>query len=489
MSSTEPARELPRAAQAARRASPTSGTVPGGRLPLVWVPRALGLVQAVRLAGCALALAGDWLIERLVDRVLAPVPEGRSLRRRAFEGRSAARVVSTLGALKGPYAKLGQFAALRVDVLPPSWTTALGELRDRVPPLPFERVRAAVEAELGAPLEALFRDFDPVPLGAASIAQVHPARLPDGERVAVKVQYPWLETSLSADLAILRGLTVLSTGRAGARMAARRRLFEEFSSGLRDELDFEREARVADEIRRNLADEPDVVVPRVIPTHSTRRVLTLRYHPAVGIADRSALARLGVEPAAVLRILGRAYARQIFEDGLFHADPHPGNLFVLDEPGAGERPRVLFVDFGLSRRLDAALRSELRRGLYALFQRDLEGFLDGMDRMGMIAPGAREGVRYAVAGMFERIARQGGAAGLGGDRVLTLKDDARALLQDTDGLQLPNDLLLYAKTLSYVFALGSELAPEVDLKQLCMPYLLRFLASRDEAPAASAGSG
>src|SRR5262249_48658546 len=154
---------------------------------------------------------------------------------------------------------------------------------------------------------------------------------------------------------------------------------------------------------------------------------------------------------------------QIFVDGLFHADPHPGNLFVLDEPEAVSRPRVLFVDFGLSRRLDSALRSELRQGLYALLQRDVAAFVAGMQRMGMIAPGAEAGVRASVDAMFTRLASRGGALGMGGGAVLPLKDEAKALLQQTDGLQLPNDLLLYAKTLSYLFALGAELAPEVDV--------------------------
>jgi predicted unusual protein kinase regulating ubiquinone biosynthesis (AarF/ABC1/UbiB family) len=407
-----------------------------------------------------------------------------SPRRDRLRARATHRVVATLGALKGPYAKLGQFASIRHDLLPEYATEALGALRDRVPPLPFRRIRRVVETELGGPLEHLFESFEPEPLGAASIAQVHRARLRDGRPVAVKVQYPWLATSLRADLAIVRRLLVLWS--RGARGVDPERLFAEFARGLGEELDFVREARIATEIAANLAGDDRVVVPRIVASHSAPRVLTMEYHPAVPIGDREALARLGVAPRSVLEILGRAYATQVFVDGLFHADPHPGNLFVIDEPNAAERPRLLFIDFGLSRRLAPQLRQELRRALFAVVQRDLDAFVACMDRLHMIAPGAHAAVRDAVERMFGRMAQEGGPLAVAGSRVLSLKDEAKALLQETPGLQLPNDLLLYAKTMTYVFALADQLDPDVDMMKLSLPYLLRFLAQREEASAPAA---
>jgi ubiquinone biosynthesis protein len=226
-----------------------------------------------------------------------------------------------------------------------------------------------------------------------------------------------------------------------------------------------------------------VVVPEVVASHSTGRVLTMSYFPAVPILDRKGLERIGAEPAEVLEILVRSYARQVFVDGLFHADPHPGNLFVLEQPGS-RGTRVLFVDFGLSRRLDPELRREMRLAIFALLRSDREGFLAGMERLGMIAPGAAPAVRDALDRMFARLRGEGAAPlALPADRVLALKDEAKALLEGTPGLQLPNDLLLYARTLSYLFALGAELAPEVDLMKLTVPWLLRFLAEKDPAPA------
>lgn len=438
------------------------------------LPRILGITPCLRLIGWLGRCAGEWIAVGVAS--LVSPSRGRRLRHDASRRRWA-RLVVVLGSLKGVFAKAGQFAAIRHDVLPPEATDALASLRDRVPPLPFARIRACVEAELGAPLERLFESFDARPLGAASVAQVHRARLHGGEWVAVKVQYPWLARSLPADLTLSRALLALLAG--PDRSGKRRRVFDEFASGVREELDFEREARVAGEIAENLAGDEQIVVPRVVPSHSTSRVLTMQLVPGVPIDDAAGLARLGVEPARVLEVLGRAYARQVFVDGLFHADPHPGNLFVIDEAGAGERPRVLFVDFGLSRRLDPELRRELRHGIYAAMQRDVDAFIAAMQRLGTIAPGFEPGVRAAVEAMFARMRGGGGPLGFAGSDVLSLKDEAKALLQDTPGLVLPNDLLLYAKTMSYLFALGDALAPEVDLLAISLPHLLRFLAERD----------
>jgi ubiquinone biosynthesis protein len=400
------------------------------------------------------------------------------VRREARLATSLSALVRVLGALKGAFAKAGQFASLRHDVLPPGGHEALAALQDQVAPIPFARVRPVVEAELGAPLETLFRSFEPEPLGAASIAQVHSAVLHDGTPVAVKIQYPWIAASLPADLAVLRWAAVLWARASGRKIPDLQRILQEFSNGLATELDFEQEAQVAAEIASNLEADPQIVVPRVYPSHSTGRVLTMSVFDTVRLVD--ARERLGVEPGVVLQILARAYAKQVFVDGLFHADPHPGNLFVINEPDARVHPRVLFVDFGLSKRLDPTLRRELRKGIHALLQRDLEAFVDRMDSLGMIAPGARPSVTRAVAGMFERIREAGGdVLSVAGSQVLGLKDEAKELLQKTPGLQLPNDLLLYAKTLTYLFALGENLDPDVDLIKLSLPYLLRFLAEKD----------
>jgi predicted unusual protein kinase regulating ubiquinone biosynthesis (AarF/ABC1/UbiB family) len=260
----------------------------------------------------------------------------------------------------------------------------------------------------------------------------------------------------------------------------------EFERGFSEELDFRREAAVAGEVADNLVGEAQVVVPRIVPSHSSGRVLTMERWPVLPLSDPATLDRRGIPRNDVVETIVRAYARQIFRDGLFHADPHPGNLFVIDEPEAVTRPRVLFVDFGLSQRLPPALAHELRLGILALLAGDLDAFLAGMARIGAVAPGAEAGVRHAVSTMFGRLRNEGGSAlGLGADRILSLKDEAKQLLYETPGLSLPSDLLLYAKTLSYLFDLARELAPTVDPMQLCLPPLLRFLATREPIKASA----
>jgi ubiquinone biosynthesis protein len=425
------------------------------------------LWQGIVLAACGAGFAAERLLE-LVRRV--PADERRSPR----------WWTRALAELRGPFAKVGQLAGLRVDLLAPEVREGLLRLRDRVPPLPFARLQPVIEAELGLPLTRGFRSFSRTPLGAASIAQAHAAELPDGTPVVVKIQYPWLGSSRRADLVWLRLALALLRPRGSSAA-----LTEEFGQGLGEELDFRNEARVAQEIAENLAADERIVVPRVLASHSTARVLTVERHPTLPL-EREALLARGVDPAEIVAIVVRAYAQQIFGDGLFHADPHPGNLFVIDAPDAATHPRVLFVDFGLSKRLPAALRNELRLGIYALLQGDLQAFLEGMQRLGMLEAGSEAAVRQAVERMFERIRGEAASPlGLGTDRVLALKDEAQHLLYETPGLTLPRDLLLYAKTVSTLFALGRELAPDVDLMKLTVPYLLRFLAAREPAVAAA----
>lgn len=444
--------------------------------------RATGIPQAARLGRCSLAIVADAWTYGVIGRLRGVA---KAERRAAFRLQAASRIASALADLKGPFAKLGQFMSLRLDLISPETSQALERLRDGVSPLPLATIRNCVEHELGVPIEQAFAHFDPEPLGAASIAQVHRARLPTGEDVAVKVQYPWLEQSLSVDLAICRALVRGVIRWHGKDMRECEQLLAEFESALANELDFTQEARAAGEIAKNLEADVGVVVPEVIAAWSTRRLLTMRYYDAIPIRDRTALEKHGIVAKEVLVILARAYASQVFVDGHFHADPHPGNLFVWPGDTPLAAPRLVFIDFGLSRKLSPRLRHELRQAFYALIQRDRSAFVDGMDRLGMIRPGAKNDVREAVDAMFDRIEQSGGALGLAGTQVLSLKDEAKALLRETRGLTLPSDLLLYAKTLAYVFALGEELDPEVDMMKLSLPHLLRFLAQAGpDSPAA-----
>lgn len=382
-----------------------------------------------------------------------------------------------LGDLRGIYAKLGQHLAMRADLLPDEIRTELSVLEDSARAIPFPRVRRALRRSLG-PVGLRFSYIDPEPLGTASIAQVHRARLVGGGVVAVKVRHPELDRArLDADVRTLR--------RTGRRL--RRWLggvdvdatVVALSEALRDELDFRREGRIAEEIAARFADDPRVVVPRVHWNATREDVLTMDYVPCVRLDDRRRLSEAGVEPARCVEIVADAYGRQIFGLGLFHADPHPGNVFLVDEssglrPEGGPGPRILFVDFGLSQRLPEQLREELRLGLHALLRRDIAGIRAGLERIDAVQPGRTDEAEAAL-----RDALEGGAAsalGAGTESIESLVQLGKRLVRESGAFRVPPELLLYARTLSMIFSLAHRIAPEANPMKQLLPHLMKFLS-------------
>ena len=401
----------------------------------------------------------------------------RSEERRAAAARSVAR---ELGRARGVWAKLGQQLAMRVDLLPDEVREPLQTLFEDAPRVPFASIQEQLARSLG-PAAQLLADLDPIPIGVASVAQVHRGRLPDGTPVAVKVRHAELTPErVERDLAALRRLARplgrwLGVGELSGAV-------DELALALGEELDFEREGRIAEEVARNLADDPRLLVPRVHWETTCRDVLTLDYIPRVRLDDRAALESRGLRPEECLGIIAEAYGRQIFAHGLFHADPHPGNLFAVDDDdplsprsgrGPGVRPRVLFLDFGLSKRLSEPLRDELRQGLRALLRRDVAALLAGLDRLGALAPGRERQAEDALRQMFEA----GAAEALGADaaRVGTLVQVGRRLVLESGAFCIPRDLLLYARTLAHVWALAERIAPGSDPMPHLLPHLLRFM--------------
>ncbi|MEP7357980.1 MAG: AarF/ABC1/UbiB kinase family protein, partial [Anaerolineales bacterium] len=282
----------------------------------------------------------------------------------------------------GVLIKMGQFMSARLDVLPEIITTELAGLQDEVPAEPFAAIRREAEAELGAPLAERYAAFDETPLAAASLGQVHRARLrpgPDGVQpppVVVKIQRPQVEALIATDLAAVRTVG----GWLNRYPPIRRRadvpaLLAEFTRILEAEVDYLAEGHNAETFAKNFADDPGVRVPRVIWTHTTRRVLTLEDVYAIKITDYAAITAAGIDRAEVAERLFQTYLRQIFEHGFFHADPHPGNLFVErvpQAPDAAPAPawRLIFVDFGMVGQVPENLRLGLREMVIGVGLRD-----------------------------------------------------------------------------------------------------------------------
>jgi len=395
-------------------------------------------------------------------------PFGRKRTRAERDASAGRRVALALGSLRGIYTKLGHYLATRVDALSDEFRAPLDALDDAAPPVRFEAIRSELARSLGS--SERFAWIDPKPLGTASIAQVHRARLRSGAIVAVKVRHAELTPErIAADVRSLRRVAWVFRPWLGRNDLAA--LFDELNDALLREIDFELEGRTAEAIGRDLADDPRILVPRVHWEATTRCVLTLDYVPRIRIDDRAALAARGIEPEAVLAIVADAYGRQIFGHGLFHADPHAGNIYVVDEPGSV--PRVLFIDFGLAERLSPPVREELRLGLQALLKRDAEELLAGLSRLHAIVPGREAQARAALAAALD--AGAAGALGANAATIQTLKSLGKRLMRESGAFRVPRELLLWARTLAHVYNLADRIAPGADPMPNFLPHLLRFV--------------
>lgn len=318
----------------------------------------------------------------------------------------------------GVMIKVGQFLSARLDVLPREITDELSGLQDEVRPESLEDMRKVIESEFGVPLEAKFIEFQTTAVASASIGQVYLAQLPAAENpdqasysfttVAVKIQRPNIEQIIATDLSALKivagWLMRYEPIRKRADIPA---LLSEFSRALFEEVDYLHEGKNAETFAHNFESWPDVRVPRVVWSHTTRRVLTLEYIEAIKITDYAAIEAAGIDRGEVANRLFGTYLKQIFEDDFFHGDPHPGNLFVLPEPKLeGQESRtwkLVFVDFGLAESITPTVLSGLREALIALGTRDAARLIKAYKILGVLLPGADvDMLERASAKVFER---------------------------------------------------------------------------------------
>lgn len=385
--------------------------------------------------------------------------------------------------LGGVMIKLGQFASSRVDVLPIEVTSELSGLQDEVPAVPYPYIAAVVEEELGmAPAEA-FASFDPRPIAAASLGQVHFATLHDGREVAVKVQRPRIEEIVEVDLGVLAWVVSwLKFYGPLNRRANLPGLLAEFARVTRSELDYLAEARNAEIFRENFAGEPCVRIPRAYGDLSTRRLLMMERIHGTKITDYDQIERLGIDRLALAERLYHLYLRQIFIDGFFHADPHPGNLFV--QPGApGDRDpwKLILIDFGMVGRINQALSGGLKDGLIGIALNDPERIVTGMERAGMILPGADrrqivKGIQVMMRFFYNRTLRE-----LSRVDMAAVAGETRDLLY-TLPFQLPQDLIFLGRAWGVVAGICTGLAPDFNPFESSQPFTQRLL--REQARSA-----
>ena len=383
------------------------------------------------------------------DAAASPAAAGRPVDS-AVPGRQLADELESMGPA---YVKLGQVLSSRPDLLPPEYTKALARLQDDVKPFPFDQVRAIVEEELGARLSKAFGTFDEVPLAAASLGQVHCATLRDGTPVVVKVQRPGVAKQVAEEFDVLTRITgFLDIHTEVGRRHRLRQMLEEFRTSIQEELDYEREAENLVAVSANLAEFERIVVPQPVPDFCTHRVLTMQRVRGTKITKLSGFARLDIDGAALIDELFHAYLKQVLVDGLFHADPHPGNVFITDDG------RLALLDLGMVGRTSPDMQENLLKILIAVSHGHSEQAGDTIveiSERGEQADPARFRRRMGVL-----VAAQQGR-GLKHINVGQTLLDVTSLAADC-GLFVPAELTLLAKTLLQLDEIGRILDPEFD---------------------------
>ena len=422
--------------------------------------------RALPLVGTVLGLWLRWRVLRLRRRISGVAAlEGATSR---FHQAAAEAIVRRAVAQQGLIVKACQFLGSRADILMEEYVRTLSLLHDAVPPRPWDEMRAVIERELGAPVDELYTSFDPEPIAAASLAQVYRARLADGTDVAVKVQYPGIERVVQWDLETIRWL---------ARLWAKietifdlRPIAEEMSRNSPDEVDFIHEGHAAEELRGLLSERDDVVIPRIYWERSARRVLTMDYLDGIRITDLEALRAAGVHPPAAAEILIDLYNTMILRHGMFHADPHPGNLLVL--PPEGEAPlRIGLIDFGLTKRLPDEFREMVIVLTTAIIAQRSSEITEAMEDMGFRARVRDEETYAAVGQAFLGDVLRSGKAYI--DQQLFAEVNVRLgrVLRANPLVEVPPDVILIARVMGLLSGIGRSLESDADLLASIEAYL------------------
>jgi predicted unusual protein kinase regulating ubiquinone biosynthesis (AarF/ABC1/UbiB family) len=433
----------------------------------------------------------DLFLGRIGFRSLARRTRRERMRRSAVRFR---RLAIEMG---GVMIKVGQFLSTRVDVLPVEITAELADLQDEVPPADFEGIRREAEAELGGSLEEIYASFEQKPLAAASLGQVHRAWLPSGENppiidedgnpildVVVKIQRPGIADIITTDLAALRTVgNWLKRYRPISRRANVPALLDEFTRILYEEVDYMAEGRNAETFAANFAGQTDIRVPKVDWSHTTQRVLTLENVWAIKITDYEAITAAGIDRSEVAVRLLDTYLQQIFEDGFFHADPHPGNLFVRPLPMgeveiSSQQWQLTFIDFGMVGHVPAQIKDGLREMLIGVGTQDAYRVVQSYQALGILLPGADlEALEKAESKIFERFwgKNMNELSRIDPAEVRDLMIEFRELLYSLP-FQVPQDVIFLARTVSILSGMCTGLNPKFNLFDQLVPYAQKLIS-------------
>ncbi len=426
----------------------------------------------------------DVILSRLGLRVLARKTRSKRLKKLAVQFRAMAIRMG------GVMIKVGQFLSSRLDVLPPEIIEELSGLQDEVPAEDFDAIRELAEAELGGSLKEIFESFDPTPMAAASLGQVHRARLlpdsPDAENfreIVVKVQRPHIKEIIEVDFSALRRVGGwLERYKPIRQRADVQGLIEEFSATIYEEVDYLAEGKNVEIFQKNFVDHAHIHVPRVVWGFTTRQVLTLEDVFAIKITDYDQITAAGIDRAEVARVLLDTYLKQIFEDGFFHADPHPGNLFVtpLSDPAEDGSVdwKLTFVDFGMVGRVPDNLRAGLREMVIAVGTRDAGRLVRAYQQLGLLLPGANlKLIEEAESQVFEHF----WGKSMSELRQISLDEMRQFAMQFRELMyempfQIPHNLLLLGRTVAILSGMCTGLDPDFNLWNQLSPFARKLIS-------------
>jgi ubiquinone biosynthesis protein len=371
----------------------------------------------------------------------------------------------------GPtFIKLAQILSSRPDVFPPDYIAEFGKLQDMVPPFPFDQAEALIEDQLGRPLAEIFLSIEESPVAAASLAQVHRAETRSGDHVAVKVQRPGIEALIATDIRILYDLAGLAERYVTeSRYFGPQRVVDEFARTIRRELDFVREGRMMDRFRKSFTNDPTVYIPKVYWDFTATKVLTTEYISGIKIYELEPLEAAGLDRKTIAVNGAHLILKEVFDYHLFHADPHPGNLFVL--PNNVIAP----VDFGMTGTLSQDVAEHMASIFVAVVDRDAGRLIKVLSRLGWLAPeaGDSRGLREDLEELIERYY----GIPLQKVKIKGLFEELMDIIRRY-GLHLPTDLVLMAKALLISEGVGRMLYPDFNIIEHAKPYAKRLLVQR-----------
>jgi ubiquinone biosynthesis protein len=379
------------------------------------------------------------------------------------------RIRLALTELGTTFIKLGQVLSTRSDVIGPELAQELSKLQSSTPADPPVSVRATIESELGQPPDRLYAEFDDQAAGSASIAQVHLAKLPSGETVVVKIQHVGIEEKVHQDLEILAFLAGIAEKQsAELRLYRPRAMTAEFRRNLLRELDFLREKKNLDEFARNFQEDPTVHFPKPFPELTTRRVLTMERLEGIPIAETETLANRGINTEEVAWNGATAFLEMVFRDGFYHADPHPGNIWVLDGSVVG------LLDCGMAGRVDDAMKENLEGLVQAAVERDTEEMTALVIELGSLPPDLdREQLRADIA---DFVADYGGQSIQ--DLNLSEALDAIVTIIRRHRIMLPPSISLLVRMLALLEGSARLLSRDFSLVDLLQPYVQKRMQQR-----------